>query len=88
MRSEIQQFIDDYINPGLEMHGGYVIIDDFDEKKKDLKIKLGGGCHGCASSEKTLRIMVENFLKDEFPELETVEDMTDHSTGENPYYSY
>jgi Fe/S biogenesis protein NfuA len=86
-KDDIQEFIDDYISPGLKMHDGYLVIDNFDEEKKHLKIRLGGGCQGCASSEETLKLMVENFLKEEFPELEKVEDVTKHSEGESPYYS-
>ena len=30
-RIKIQKFINDDINPSLEMHGGYVIIEDYEE---------------------------------------------------------
>jgi len=84
---EIQKFIDEDINPGLEMHGGYLVIDKFDEKHSHLYVKLGGGCQGCASSVITLKLMVETMLKEEFPELKEIEDVTDHFAGENPYYT-
>ena len=32
-RSDIQKMIDEEINPALEMHGGYILIHDFDEEQ-------------------------------------------------------
>ena len=86
-KSEIQHFIDEDINPSLAMHGGYLVIDKFDEEHSHLYVKLGGGCQGCASSVITLKLMVESMLKEEFPELKEIEDVTDHFAGENPYYT-
>ena len=60
---DIQKFIDEDINPGLELHGGYLLVDKFDKEHQHLYIKLGGGCQGCASSVITLKLMVENLLK-------------------------
>jgi len=48
-RDDIQKIIDEDINPGLAMHGGFISINDFDEGCKSLKLKMGGGCHGWAS---------------------------------------
>ena len=55
--------------------------------KIHLYVKMGGGCHGCASASITLKLQVERFLMEEFPELKEIEDVTDHSVGDNPYYS-
>jgi len=85
-RNDIQKMIDEEINPALEMHGGYISIHDFDEDKKSLKILMGGGCHGCASSKITMMNGVENHLREVFPNIAEIEDVTDHLTGENPYY--
>ena len=85
-RSDIQKFIDEDINPALEMHGGYLSIKDFDEDKNNLRVELGGGCQGCASARATLHLQVERFLREEFPDLGEIEDVTDHASGTNPYY--
>ena len=85
-RNDIQKIIDENINPMLESHGGYLLIRHFDEEKKSLKLEMGGGCHGCASSKTTLRMGVERLLREEFPDIGEIEDVTDHLTGENPYY--
>jgi len=86
-RDKIQKFIDDDINPALELHGGYITIDRYDDDHKHLYVKLGGGCQGCASSVITLQLQIRNFLMEEFPELREIEDVTDHSAGGDPYYS-
>jgi len=85
-KGEIQEFINEEINPGLEMHGGYLLIEKFDEEHKHLYVQMGGGCQGCASSLATLQLMIGNMLREQFPELIEIEDVTDHSVGQNPYY--
>ena len=47
---------------------------------------MGGGCQGCASARITLKLQIEGFLKEEFPDLTQIEDVTDHASGANPYY--
>ena len=82
----IQKFVDEDINPALDAHGGYLLIQDFNIDKKILKVKMGGGCQGCASARQTLRVQIENFLREEFPDLVEIQDVTDHDAGLNPYY--
>ena len=85
-KNDIQKFVDDDINPALEMHGGFLTIDKYDDEHKHLYVKLGGGCQGCSSSVITLQIQIKSFLMEEFPDLKEIEDVTDHESGENPYY--
>ena len=85
-QESIQKYIDDDINPGLAMHGGYLEISTLDSESGVLEIKLGGGCQGCASSTATLKLMIENALKMEFPELNEIVDATDHDAGLNPFF--
>tara|TARA_Y100000593_G_C4158954_1_gene261019 strand:+ start:330 stop:605 length:276 start_codon:yes stop_codon:yes gene_type:complete len=85
-RSEIQKIIDEDINPSLEMHDGYVEIKNFDENSRNLEIIMGGGCKGCASSKITMINGITMFLKEEFPDIGDIIDVTDHSAGENPYF--
>ena len=86
-RTDIQKVIDEEINPMLESHGGYIFIHGFNEENKSLKLEMGGGCQGCASSKITLKIGIENYLKEIFPDIGEIEDITDHLAGENPYYN-
>jgi len=85
-RDDIQKIIDEDINPGLAMHGGFISIHDFDEGCKSLKLTMGGGCHGCASSRISMVFSVERHLREVFPEIGEIEDVTDHRLGESPYY--
>ena len=86
-RDSIQEIIDEDINPGLAMHGGYISIHDFNEEHKSLKLTMGGGCHGCASSRFTMMMGVERHFKEVFPDIGEIEDVTDHLSGANPYYT-
>jgi Fe/S biogenesis protein NfuA len=47
---------------------------------------MGGGCHGCASSKLTMMLGVQRHFRAVFPGIGEIEDVTDHLTGENPYY--
>ena len=85
-KEEIQQFIDEDINPGLEDHGGFLTACDLNEETMVLTVEMGGGCQGCASSVFTLKAVVDDMLKAQFPLLKEVKDITDHSAGSNPYY--
>ena len=85
-KEDIQKFVDEDINPALESHGGWLEIKSFDRETKVLEISMGGGCQGCASAGITLRGQIERMLLEEFPEIESLKDITDHAAGENPFY--
>ena len=85
-REQIEKFIDEMINPGLEMHGGYLQIQDYNESTGVLGVTMGGGCQGCASSTVTLKLMITHAIKEEFPGVTDIVDATDHTQGQNPYY--
>ncbi len=86
-RSDIQKLIDEEINPVLASHGGFISIKEVDDHNKILKLIMGGGCHGCSSSRTTMIEGVKRHIMEEFPDIIEVKDVTDHSTGENPYYT-
>ena len=86
IRADVQKIIDEDINPGLEMHGGNISIHEFNESDNSLKVIMGGGCHGCASSKITMMLGVQRHFKEVLPDIGDIEDVTDHLTGENPYY--
>jgi Fe/S biogenesis protein NfuA len=74
------------INPGLAGHGGMVMLENITDSKQVI-LRFGGGCHGCGMADVTLKDGIETTLKGHFPEITAVLDVTDHSTGENPYYA-
>ena len=86
MKEQIQEFIADYVNPGLATHGGFLEIVDFDEKTGDMSVRMGGGCQGCDASSETLYVQIEAFLREEFPKLGAIIDVTDHDAGTKPHF--
>ncbi|MCB9060081.1 MAG: NifU family protein [Halobacteriovoraceae bacterium] len=85
MLRQIEKVLDEQIRPSLQSHGGNVELIDVDNDK--VFIKLIGGCQGCSSSSATLKNGIEALIKKKFPDIIQVVDLTDHSAGENPYYS-
>ena len=83
--AQIQELLDQRINPGVASHGGNVSLIDYDNGR--VYLKLGGGCQGCGMVDVTLRQGIEVLLKQEIPEIVEVLDTTDHAAGSNPYYS-
>lgn len=81
--SRVRELIEGEINPMLAQHGGNVDLESVSEKM--VRLKFGGGCQGCAASALTMKMGVENRLKELIPEIVEVVDVTDHAAGENPY---
>jgi Fe-S cluster biogenesis protein NfuA len=84
IREKVQRVLDFEINPAVASHGGFIEI--VDVTTDSVVLKMGGGCHGCASSTATLKEGVTKAIKEKVPEVVNVIDSTDHATGENPYY--
>ena len=85
LANKVQQIVDQQINPGVAGHGGWVLL--LDVKDDTAYIEMGGGCRGCAISQMTLKQGIERIITEEVPEIARVLDTTDHSEGENPYYT-
>lgn len=85
MRRQIIQVIDELINPAVAGHGGQVHFEDFVNNK--VFIRFSGGCQGCSASNATLKNGIDRLIKEEFPQVTDVVDVTDHDAGENPYYN-
>jgi Fe-S cluster biogenesis protein NfuA len=61
----------DSIRPGLQMDGGDV---EFVKIEDDIVyVKLLGACGGCPMSQLTLKEGIERYLRQEIPELKSVE---------------
>lgn len=85
-KQEIEQFINQFINPSLSSHGGWIHLHKFDEETCDIQIEFGGGCQGCAGARMTMKAGVETALKENFPYINNIEDITNHDEGSNPFY--
>ena len=74
------------VNPSIASHGGRADLVALDDEEGAAYLRLSGGCQGCAMSQMTLRQGIETALLEEVPELTRVVDVTDHGSGENPFY--
>ncbi len=73
------------VNPALAAHGGFVSYVGHDGEGTAY-LTMGGGCHGCSMSRMTMLDGVQTMMVEQIPEIERVRDLTDHASGENPYY--
>lgn len=74
------------INPGLASHGGEIRLVEVTEDNIAI-LQFGGGCQGCSAVDLTLKDGVERTLMERIPELNGVQDVTDHTDTSNAYYS-
>src|ERR1700733_6335513 len=81
---DVQQLLDEEINPSVASHGGY--IDLLDVSAGIAFIHMGGGCQGCGMAEVTLGQGVRVAILERFLQITEVRDTTDHAQGANPYY--
>ena len=79
----VREVLEAQVNPAIAAHGGMISLVNVEET--DIFVEMSGGCQGCALSAATLRQGVERMLREAVPELTGVHDITDHSSGENPY---
>lgn len=85
LAERVQQVIEQRINPAIAAHGGYITL--VDVKDDIVYIEMSGGCQGCGMARVTLRHGVERMIREAVPEVAGIEDVTDHASGENPYYA-
>ncbi len=86
LSAEIEALVATEVNPALAAHGGFVTFVGHDGDGTAY-LTMGGGCHGCSMSKMTMLEGVQTMLVDAIDGVERVRDLTDHTTGENPFYS-
>lgn len=82
---QVQQLLDDEVNPGVASHGGHIELIEVNEGT--VYVEMQGGCQGCSQSKMTLKSGIERMLKEKIPSIDEVLDVTDHAGGRNPYYT-
>lgn len=80
----VQYLLDSEINPMLAAHKGQVSLEEVTPEGV-VRLRFGGGCHGCGMVDVTLKQGIEKTLMERIPEITAVRDATDHATGEAPY---
>jgi Fe/S biogenesis protein NfuA len=86
LSAEVEALVAAEVNPALAAHGGFVTYVGHDGEGTAF-LTMGGGCHGCSMSKMTMLDGVQTMLVDAIEQIERVKDLTDHTTGENPFYS-
>jgi Fe/S biogenesis protein NfuA len=86
LSAEVEALVSSEVNPALAAHGGFVTFMGHDGEGTAY-MTMGGGCHGCSMSKMTMLEGVQTMLAAAIEEIEQVKDLTDHSTGSNPFYS-
>ena len=80
----VKELLDTRINPSVASHGGHIALVDVTDDT--VYIRLEGGCQGCGMADVTLKQGVEVQIKETVPQILHVLDVTDHGSGDNPYY--
>ena len=70
MKEKVQISINK-IRPMLQADGGDVELVEVEDGV--VKVRLKGACAGCPMSQMTLKNGIERFLKQEIPEIKSVE---------------
>lgn len=71
MKEKVQAVLDK-IRPSLMADGGDVELVDVTADGV-VKVRLRGACAGCPMSQMTLKAGIERVIKDELPEIKSVE---------------
>ncbi len=84
LAERVKTVLDTEINPAIASHGGTITL--VGVEGTEIYLEMGGGCQGCAMSRMTLRQGVERMVRQAVPEVTVIHDVTDHSSGENPFF--
>ena len=79
------RIIDAEVNPAIAAHRGHVTVTGADHGW--IRIRLDGGCQGCALAEMTVRQGIEPLLRARLPAFTGLIDVTDHEAGTDPFFS-
>ncbi len=61
------------VRPNLQRDGGDVELVEVVEDAGLVKVRLTGACHGCPMAQMTLQMGIERYLKQQVPEVKSVE---------------
>ena len=84
VEDNVREVLTKRINPSIAAHGGFAEL--VSVEGDTVVVKLGGGCQGCGMANATVTAGIERTLRELIPEIERVVDLTDHASGENPYF--
>jgi Fe/S biogenesis protein NfuA len=82
----VRFFLESEVAPQIASHGGRISLVEVTAEGV-VVLRFGGGCHGCGMVDVTLKNGVEKTLRERVPEITEVRDVTDHETGDTPYFA-
>ena len=82
--NKIEVFLKDEVNPAISAHGGSINLEKVEGTI--VYVSMAGGCRGCAMANETLRMGVEVKMKEKFPEVTELVDVTNHAGGDKPFF--
>lgn len=85
IEEQVQEVLVKRINPSIAAHGGFAEL--VRVEGSTVLIKLGGGCQGCGMANATVTAGIEKTLTELVDGVDHVLDITDHTSGENPYFA-
>ena len=85
LEEQVQEVLVKRINPSIAAHGGFAEL--VRVEGSTVVVKLGGGCQGCGMANATVTAGIEKTLIELLDGVENVVDITDHTSGENPYFA-
>jgi Fe-S cluster biogenesis protein NfuA len=71
IEEEVKNALDD-VRPSLQADGGDVEFVSFAEDSGTLSVKLKGACGGCPMAQMTLKMGIENYMREKVPQVKTV----------------
>jgi Fe/S biogenesis protein NfuA len=84
LAQRVRDVVEHQVNPAIASHGGRAELVAVEEPV--AYVRLHGGCQGCGMAAVTLHQGIEVAIRDNIPEIQQVVDVTDHASGENPYF--
>ncbi len=81
---QVEHVINTQINPAVASHGGAIELVAVEDNV--AYVRRGGACQGCGLAHVTLSQGIESTIVAMVPEISQVIDVTDHNSGDNPYY--
>ena len=85
LAERVQRVLDERINPGVATHGGAINL--VDVRDNVVYLRMSGGCQGCGMASVTLTQGIRQVLEEAVPEIVDIQDVTDHASGTDPYFS-
>jgi len=88
---EIQKELDEKVNTLLGQHKGRIDVIDIGSHPevstiRFAKVKMSGGCQGCAGAKATLKTLVTDCIKNFDDTIEAVVDVSDHTDKSNAFF--